>query len=492
MTRQLRVLVVAADADTRSRTAAALRRVGAFAVSTSSDTDSALDLLGGTDCLDSVDDDRADRAVDCVVTDHAPPAVDALELARADHRSQSAVPVVLFPAGGSERLAGDALAAGVDGYVPNTGTDDDYETLAERVRAVATARRDRVAHEERFEYYRAIVETMLDGAHIIDESGERVYFNGRSSLVHDIDDDRLRTEAPEVFVEEGIMSQADLDRYGTVVGELLDDARDTARVEMTLNLPDSGERTVETRLTRLDGERLRGVVGTTRDVTDRVRTERRLAARNDQLTNLARFFSHDLRNPLNVAAGYATLARESGETEHFDRLKDALDRMDSLVDDLLALTTRSVGELDRSDVSLPVAARQAWENVDTEDATLAVDTDSVVRANEGLLFRLFENLFRNAVKYGGSTVTVTIRDVDGGFAVDDDGAGFPANREELLDLGVSGGEGTGLGLAIVAENADAHGWSVALEESPEGGARVCFRLGQSETTPFTPESSAKQ
>jgi PAS domain S-box-containing protein len=492
MTRQLRVLVVAADADTRSRTATALRRVGAFSVSTTSDSDSIPDRVGETDSHAAVGDDRTDRAVDCVVADHTPPAVNALELARAGDESQSAVPVVLFPADGSERLAGEALAAGVDGYVPNTGADDDYETLAERVHAVATAHHDRVAHEERFEYYRAIVETMLDGAHIIDDSGERVYFNGRSSFVHDIDEDRLLTEAPQVFVEEGIMSQADLDRYGTVVGELLDGVRDTARVEMSLDLPNSGERTVETRLTRLDGERLRGVVGTTRDVTDRVRTERRLAARNDQLTNLARFFSHDLRNPLNVAAGYATLARETGETEHFDRLDDALDRMDSLVDDLLALTTRTVGELDRTDVSLPVAARQAWENVDTEDATLAVDTDSVVRANEGLLLRLFENLFRNAVEHGGPTVTVTIRDVDGGFVVDDDGTGFPANREELLDLGVSGGEGTGLGLAIVAENADAHDWSVALEESPDGGARIEFDLTQSETTPLTPESSAKQ
>ncbi|SFK75972.1 PAS domain S-box-containing protein [Halogranum rubrum] len=496
MTRQFRVLVVDADTDTLTRTTSALQQADEFSVLTASDTDAALDRL----------DETTDSSIDCIVTEHRPPSVDAFALADVVRKDET-TSVVFFTAHGDEQLAGDALAAGVDGYLPNTGTEDDYDRLRARVSDAVETRSRQTARADRFEHYRAIVETMLDGAHIIDETGERVYFNSRSSVVHDMDTDRLESDAPDVFVEMGIMSQSELDHYQTMTREILDGERETARVEMTLALPNDGERTVEVRLTRLDEDRLSGVVGTTRDITERVAAEQELAARNEQLTNLARFFSHDLRNPLNVATGYAELARQTGADEHFDRLDDALDRMDGLVDDVLTLTTQRSTNLDRTPLSLASLVRRAWETVETGDAALVVETDRTVHADEGLIRRLFENLFRNSVEHGSTgsrtqsddsvehgapSTTVTVRDVGDGVAIDDDGDGFPEDHEGLLDLGVSGNGGTGLGLAIVAENANAHGWNVVLEESPNGGARGRLDFTEDdgvEALPPTNESS---
>lgn len=473
MALDVRVLVVDGDPESRTRTATALSRDGGVTATAVDSTEAALarvERVGDTD-----------ETADCLVTGHQPPDVDGFTLLAELDTSGDRTPVVFYPRDGSEELAGEAFAAGAAGYVPNRKSEESHETLVERIRdAVDEARERRLeggagdANEREFAYYRALVEEVMDGAHIIDEHGERVFFNGRSADVHNIDTDRLEREAPQIFVDEGIMDAADLEAYNAVVGELLDGERESARVEMDLDLPDVGHRTAETRLTRLHSDKLRGVAATTRDVTDRVATERQLEARNRRLANLARFFSHDLRNPLNVASGYANLARETGDSEQFDKLDAALSRMDRLVDDLLFLTTRDTSDLGRTRLSLASVADRAWTNVDTADATLTVDTDRDVEANEGSLLRLFENVVTNAVAHGGETVTVTVRDTDDGFAVDDDGPGFPSESQQLLDVGVSGGDSTGLGLAIVEEVAEAHGWTLALGASPDGGARLRF------------------
>jgi len=60
-----------------------------------------------------------------------------------------------------------------------------------------------------------------------------------------------------------------------------------------------------------------------------------------------------------------------------------------------------------------------------------------------------------------------------GLAVSDDGPGIPASeRERIVEAGYSRSEdGTGFGLAIVSEIVEAHGWTLSIEESAEGGAR---------------------
>ena len=67
--------------------------------------------------VDRVVDQIADGAVDCVVVDHEPPDAEGIELLEAIRAEQPDLPVVLRTGNGSEKLANDAIAAGVSAYL---------------------------------------------------------------------------------------------------------------------------------------------------------------------------------------------------------------------------------------------------------------------------------------------------------------------------------------------------------------------------------------
>ena len=211
------------------------------------------------------------------------------------------------------------------------------------------------------------------------------------------------------------------------------------------------------------------------DITERKQRERELELQNERLEEFASIVSHDLRNPLNVARGYLELARGDGGDEHFEKIEAAHDRMDELIDGLLALAREGklVGETESVDVE--TVAGMAWGCVRTGEASLEVEPGRI-EADRDRLATLFENLFANAVTHGGSDVTVRIGYLDDGFYVEDDGVGIPAAlHERVLRTGYTSTDGgTGLGLAIVSEIANAHGWEVTVTDSTSGGARFEF------------------
>lgn len=71
---------------------------------------------------------------------------------------------------------------------------------------------------------------------------------------------------------------------------------------------------------------------------------------------------------------------------------------------------------------------------------------------------------------------------DGTLTVDDQGPGIdPADRPHVFERfyraeGARGTPGSGLGLAIVAQAVAQHGGTVAVGDSPSGGARFEVRL----------------
>jgi PAS domain S-box-containing protein len=223
------------------------------------------------------------------------------------------------------------------------------------------------------------------------------------------------------------------------------------------------------------------------DITEQKRREERLRRQNERLEEFASIVSHDLRNPLNVANGYLELLQADYDDERFEKLGDALGRMDDLIEKLLAMARQGqvVDETDSVDVA--TVAERAWSNVVTDEIDHVVDVSLTVAADVERLVQMFENLFRNALEHAtsgnGSDLTVTVGPLadDGGapvgFYVADDGVGIDAkNHEKVFDSGYSTTDGgTGLGLNIVEQLAEAHGWSVAVTESEAGGARFEFR-----------------
>jgi len=228
--------------------------------------------------------------------------------------------------------------------------------------------------------------------------------------------------------------------------------------------------------------------------------ERELSRQNEQLDKFASVVSHDLRNPLNVATGRLELLDSEVESPHIEPIRRSHERMETLIEDVLALAKqgRSVGET--SSVSVATTATEAWEQVSGDGTTFEVVTDLVVEADESRLQELFENLFRNSVEHGSTsprsqgrggavehgrpdeppqlTIRVGALADDAGFYVADDGAGIPSDeREAVFERGyTTAGEGTGFGLTIVQQIARAHGWQVGVTESEAGGARFEIRL----------------
>jgi signal transduction histidine kinase len=148
--------------------------------------------------------------------------------------------------------------------------------------------------------------------------------------------------------------------------------------------------------------------------------------RGETLDEFASVVSHDLRNPLSVAAGYLELARETGDPEHFDRIERAHERMAQLVEDVLALA-RGRRAATPEPVHVGAIADQAAGAVRLEGAIVEIDADLTVEAAPGRLRTLFENLFRNSVEHGFTGRGSGIEDsggrssTDGGTVPGDDG-----------------------------------------------------------------------
>ncbi|WP_424001302.1 PAS domain-containing protein [Haloarcula salina] len=234
-----------------------------------------------------------------------------------------------------------------------------------------------------------------------------------------------------------------------------------------------------------DGDIVSGMA-VAQNITDRKEREERLRRQNERLETFARFVSHDLRNPLSVLQGALYLAEETGEPEHFERCRNAVERMRQLIDGLLAMATDGEeANMAVAAISLPDCTRNCWQTLDTAGATLVVDTDLTVEANYVRFRQLLENLLQNALDHGRTassddgaadgevTVTVGALDDGAGFFVADDGPGLADDiRGEAFDLGRSSAEdGTGLGLAIGKQIVEDHGWDIRITESADGGAR---------------------
>ena len=349
------------------------------------------------------------------------------------------------------------------------------------------------------DYYESIELTVAAEEDAGQGAGGRAVRTGEIQCSQDVMSDPSMEPWRELFAEHGVESVAvvPIVHHDTVLG-ILSVYADRAY------LFDDPEREVLTEL----GETI-GHAVVSLEARERLRRrERELEIQNEHLEQFASVVSHDLRNPLNVAQGYLSMAREGSDdgTEHLGRVADALERMDELIEDVLTLarTGQTVDEFEAMD--LEAVVKEAWESTGTDGATLDIEGGlGTVSGDASRVRELFENLFRNSVEHGstgdrnaersedsvehgstgnqnstssGDAVTVTVGRLDDGtgFYVADDGPGIPEeDRETVFEAGYTTNEGgTGFGLNIVRNIADAHGWTVEVTASESGGARFEF------------------
>jgi PAS domain S-box-containing protein len=319
--------------------------------------------------------------------------------------------------------------------------------------------------------YQTLAENLPNGAVFLFDTDLR-YIRARGKELErvGISADEIEGSTPhDVFPEE---TADELARYFT-------DALDGNSQTFTQTLGDETYRN-RTVPVRTGEQEITHGMALSQNVTDQTEQKQRLTRQNERLDEFASVISHDLRSPLTVAAGNLELAQETCESDYLDQAVRAIDRSQSLIDDLLRLAREGDQVNEMEPIALTEVARDSWQSVETRQATLEVDGSQTVRADRSRLRQLFENIYRNSVEHGstssrpeGDDATVTVSAMDGGFYVADNGPGIPeADREEVFEAGYSTAEdGTGFGLRIVRQVADAHGWEVTATESESGEAR---------------------
>ncbi len=242
---------------------------------------------------------------------------------------------------------------------------------------------------------------------------------------------------------------------------------------------------------------------------------RRLASANDALlreqarekelsdlkTRFVSMTSHEFRTPLSVILSSAELLEAYGDrwtpakrSDHFARVKGAVDTMKELLDAVLVLGKSDAGKLEFRPAPMDVS-RFVHEVVDSMASTfddahpveLAIDEPlPEARVDEKLATHVLSNLLSNAVKYSpaGGPVELSARreGADLVLTVSDHGIGIAeCDRERLFESFHRGSNvgvipGTGLGLAVVKRAAVAHGGDVEVRSTEGEGTTFEVRL----------------
>jgi two-component system NtrC family sensor kinase len=264
-------------------------------------------------------------------------------------------------------------------------------------------------------------------------------------------------------------------------------------------------RTVEVRRERLaDGT----LVNTYIDITARKEAERARRAsrdalrRNERLSAIASLLAgvaHEINNPLAVVAAQSLLLAEEAEgtpmAERAEKVRLAAERCGRIVASLLASARQKPPRRDPVDLAravetgLDLTAEPAQAGGIELSSDLARDLPAV-RGDADQIAHLVGNLVGNArAALAGLEAPPAVRRIgvslrrEGQHAVlrvADNGPGVPAPlRDRVFDPFFTtkpDGEGTGVGLALCRTIAKAHGGSIAVEDTPGGGATFVVKL----------------
>jgi two-component system sensor histidine kinase/response regulator len=268
--------------------------------------------------------------------------------------------------------------------------------------------------------------------------------------------------------------------------------------------------TVKTPVLNERGE-VRGLIGLSRDITDRHREEQKLQAeiRERQKAEQAlqiylHIVSHDLRNPvLGMAMILKNFLKNSTLVSEISLPRPILERMSQSCDRQLALIN-SLVESQHFDTKGIILNRQSldfsqllhqlaaeWEPILKQNqAQLNLnipDPLPLLTADSNLLWRVLENLLANALKHNTSHLTITIqvelRDQSLYCQIQDNGVGIHPDLVDSLferyQRGKNTGKtpGLGLGLYLCRQIIEAHDGQIALIPSSEG-ATFAFCLPQ--------------
>jgi two-component system, OmpR family, sensor histidine kinase MprB len=209
-----------------------------------------------------------------------------------------------------------------------------------------------------------------------------------------------------------------------------------------------------------------------------------------QQRRLVRDAGHELRTPLTaLRTNIEVLAKSEELTDELR--KELIDAASAEVIDLSTLVTEIVdlasdrfaeGSIER--VMLDDIAETSVEKARRRgDTKILLTTElSPVMGRPAALERAIDNLLDNAKKWNGDDEPIEVEVSEGRLTVRDHGPGIPAEDRALVfdrfyrSASARSTPGSGLGLSIVKQVAEDLGGTVIIDDAPDGGAVVGFRL----------------
>jgi signal transduction histidine kinase len=232
--------------------------------------------------------------------------------------------------------------------------------------------------------------------------------------------------------------------------------------------------------------------------------ERAIASRS----RLIRGFSHDVKNPIGAADGYAALLMDGvygslneQQQESVARMRRSIHIALSLIDDLHELGRAETGKLVLAAEAVDLAelvgsiAEEFQAEAEAGSLSFVATANSdvpIVRTSRIRVRQIVANLVSNAIKYTEQG-SVTLRAIHGALGphgesgdwvaleVSDTGRGIPADKldfifEEFGRVGGGGKSGAGLGLAISRLLAEALGGQITVASEVGHGSAFTFWL----------------
>ncbi len=268
-----------------------------------------------------------------------------------------------------------------------------------------------------------------------------------------------------------------------------------------------------THLSRLEYRGTKYFVCVQEDITERKDAQaalQRSAELQEVIGELEAFaysVSHDLRSPLRTVKGFAEAviedygpALQGSGIQHMERIRSAADRLEKLVEDILAFSRlpREKLLLQRVDLNRIVTALlEETPSFRPPQARIVISGELPnVMGHEPSLRQVFFNLFGNAVKFvpKDRTPVVTIRaelgEAETTIWVEDNGIGVePEDQARIFRVfervpHAEGYPGTGVGLAIVRRTVERLGGSVGIESAPGAGSKFWIKLRSAGTAPM--------
>ena len=214
---------------------------------------------------------------------------------------------------------------------------------------------------------------------------------------------------------------------------------------------------------------------------DALKQKERLAALGTAVGKI----NHDLRNALATAQlitdGLA--ASEDPQVRKVSpRLISAIDRAVNICSQTLDFAREGAPVLHPEAFAFADLAEEVWATLDAArpaDSSLQVDGVAELYADRDQMFRVYNNLLRNAFEAGARRITLAAEARDDGvlLTIADDGPGIPpAARDRLFEPfgGSAKIGGSGLGLSIAREIVAAHGGVIELANTGDQGS--VFRI----------------